>query len=134
MGAVGKGEMSVGGPVDVRGIEVLVLRSEMKAGVGFIRGTGLTQSWLDVDRMAALRFVKDERLRQAMSFHALLIGGNPFETTSIYSLIPFLERKWGVHFPIGGTGALVRGLCDLATGQGATIRSPASPPGSAREP
>ena len=61
MGAVGKGEMSVGGPVDVRGIEVLVLRSEMKAGVGFIKGTGLTQSWLDVDRMAALRFVKDER-------------------------------------------------------------------------
>ena len=61
MGAVGRGEMSVGGPVDIRGVEVLVLRSEMRAGIGFIKGTGLTQSWLDVDRMAALRFVKEER-------------------------------------------------------------------------
>ena len=58
---------------------------------------------------AVSRFVKDERLRQALSFHALLIGGNPFETSAIYTLIPFLERKWGVFFPRGGTGALVRG-------------------------
>ena len=58
---------------------------------------------------AVSRFVKDERLRQALSFHALLIGGNPFETSAIYTLIPFLEHKWGVFFPRGGTGALVRG-------------------------
>ena len=48
---------------------------------------------------AVSRFVKDERLRQALSFHALLIGGNPFETSAIYTLIPFLEHKWGVFFP-----------------------------------
>lgn len=59
MGA-GKGEMSVTGPVDVRGVEVLVLRSNLKAGFGPIKGTGRTQSWLDAERMAALRFVKDE--------------------------------------------------------------------------
>ena len=67
-------------------------------------------------------YVKDERLRQVFSFHPLLVGGNPFTTTSIYTLIAFLERKWGVHFPIGGTGALVRGLVKLIEGQGGTVR------------
>ncbi len=55
-------------------------------------------------------FVKNERLRQALSFHTLLIGGNPYATSSIYTLIHYLEKKWGVFFPRGGTGALVRGL------------------------
>jgi phytoene desaturase len=67
-------------------------------------------------------FVKDDRLRQVLSFHPLLVGGNPFSTTSIYSLIAYLERKWGVHFPIGGTGALVRGLLGLIEDQGGTLR------------
>jgi len=48
-----------------------------------------------------------------LSFHPLLVGGNPFTTTSIYTLIAFLERKWGVHFPMGGTGALATGLVGL---------------------
>ena len=61
MGAVGKGEMSISGPVAIRGVAVMLLRSEMRAGVGPIKGTGRTRSWLDADRMAALRFVKDER-------------------------------------------------------------------------
>jgi len=68
------------------------------------------------------RFVEDERLRQALSFHALLIGGNPFETSAIYTLIPFLERKWGVFFPRGGTGALVRGLAGLYERLGGELR------------
>jgi phytoene desaturase len=71
---------------------------------------------------AVSRFVKDERLRQALSFHALLIGGNPFETSAIYTLIPFLERKWGVFFPRGGTGALVRGLAALYRRLGGELR------------
>jgi phytoene desaturase len=71
---------------------------------------------------AVSRFVKDERLRQALSFHALLIGGNPFETSAIYTLIPFLERKWGVFFPRGGTGALVQGLVDLYRRLGGELR------------
>jgi phytoene desaturase len=50
------------------------------------------------------------------------VGGNPFTTTSIYSLIAYLERKWGVHFPIGGTGALVRGILDLIESQGGVLR------------
>jgi phytoene desaturase len=57
-----------------------------------------------------------------LSFHPLLIGGNPFTATSIYCLIAFLERKWGVHFVMGGTGRLVRGLVDLIEGQGGIVR------------
>ncbi len=56
------------------------------------------------------RFIKDDHLKQAFSFHSLLVGGNPFETSSIYTLIHFLERNWGVFFPKGGTGALVAAL------------------------
>lgn len=56
------------------------------------------------------KFIKDEHLRQAFSFHSLLVGGNPFSTSSIYTLIHFLERNWGVYFPKGGTGALVRAM------------------------
>ena len=66
--------------------------------------------------------VKDERLRQVLSFHTLLVGGNPFDTTSIYCLIAYLERKWGVHFAMGGTGAIVNGLVDLIASQGGVVR------------
>ena len=58
-------------------------------------------------------FMTDERLRQAFSFASLLIGGNPFKASSIYTLIHPLERKWGVSFPAGGTHALVEGLVRL---------------------
>ena len=79
------------------------------------------QSYRTVYDLVA-RYVKDERLRQVFSFHPLLVGGNPFKTTSIYTLIAFLERKWGVYFPMGGTGTLVTGLVDLIRGQGGTLR------------
>jgi len=66
--------------------------------------------------------MKDERLRVVFSFHPLLIGGNPFTATAIYTLIAHLEQRWGVHFAMGGTGALVRGLVGLIEGQGGTVR------------
>ena len=69
------------------------------------------------------KFIRDERLRIVFSFHPLLIGGNPFTASAIYTLIPFLERQWGVHFAMGGTGAVVRGLVKLIEGQGNTIRT-----------
>lgn len=56
------------------------------------------------------KYIQDEHLRQAFSFHSLLVGGNPFATSSIYTLIHYLEKTWGVSFPSGGTGALVQGL------------------------
>ena len=68
------------------------------------------------------RHLRDDRLRQAFSIHPLLVGGNPFETTSIYSLIHFLERKWGIHFAMGGTGALVDALGRLLVEEGVDLR------------
>jgi phytoene desaturase len=68
------------------------------------------------------RFVKDERLRQVLSFHQLFIGGNPFKASAFYSLITHLEKKWGVHFAMGGTSTLADGLTDLIRGQGGVLR------------
>ncbi len=59
------------------------------------------------------QFIKDDQLRQAFSFHSLLVGGNPFRTSSIYGLIHALERKGGVWFAKGGTGALIAGMVKL---------------------
>ncbi len=61
----------------------------------------------------ASKYFKNEKLREAFSFHPLLIGGNPFTATSIYAMIHELEQKFGVWFAMGGTGALVKGLGDL---------------------
>jgi phytoene desaturase len=58
-------------------------------------------------------FVDNPKLREAFSFHTLLVGGNPFKTSSVYALIHALEKKWGVWFPRGGTHALVRGMVKL---------------------
>ncbi|MCG6921341.1 MAG: phytoene desaturase [Acidobacteria bacterium] len=67
-------------------------------------------------------FVKDPHLRQVFSFHSLLVGGNPFSSSSIYTLIHQLERKWGVFFARGGTGAMVRALVRLFQDLGGTLR------------
>jgi phytoene desaturase len=59
------------------------------------------------------RHIRDQRLRQAFSIPPLLVGGNPFDTTCIYSLIHYLEQRWGIHFAMGGTGALVQAIGSL---------------------
>jgi phytoene desaturase len=68
------------------------------------------------------QFFRNEKLRLAFSFHPLLIGGNPFSTTAYYCLIAHLERKFGVHYAMGGTGALVKGLVSLIERQGGSVR------------
>jgi phytoene desaturase len=68
------------------------------------------------------RHIRDERLRQVFSFEPLLVGGNPFRTTSIYLLIHWLERQWGVYYARGGTGAIVRGLLRLLAEVGVEVR------------
>ena len=96
----------------------------------FLRFVDMVKVAPDLARLRADRsvyktvsgFVKDERLRQAFSFHTLLVGGNPYETSSIYTLIHHLERTWGVFFPKGGTGALVRALVKLFTDLGGELR------------
>lgn len=125
-------------PGDVAGYERLMQASEAIFRVGFEElGDVSFHSWTRMARilpdMLRLRshrtvydfvsdFIADERMRVVLSFHPLLIGGNPFTTTSIYCLIGFLERRWGVHFAMGGTGELVRGMVRLIGGQGGTVR------------
>ena len=65
--------------------------------------------------------LKHPLIRQAFSIHPLLVGGNPFKTTAIYTLIHYLERRWGVFFCMGGTGKLVEELGALMTRQGINI-------------
>lgn len=78
------------------------------------------QGYRSVWQMIAAH-LKHPQLRQAFSIQPLLVGGNPFTTSSIYTLIHFLERKWAVHFAMGGTGALVKALEKLMIEQGITV-------------
>ncbi len=125
-------------PDDVAGYERFVAESERIFRVGFEQlGHVPFGTWKDMLRVLpdllrlqsfrtvhglVARYVRDPRLRQVLSFHPLLVGGNPFSTTSVYCLIAFLERRWGVHFAMGGTGALVSGLVKLIEGQGSEVR------------
>lgn len=65
--------------------------------------------------------LKHDKLRQAFSIQPLLVGGNPFDTTSIYNLIHFLERKWGIHYAIGGMTSVVSALEKLMIESGIEI-------------
>ena len=128
-------------PGDVAGYERFMAASEATFKIGFEQlGDVPFSSWRDMARiipaMAKLKsyrsvygfvssFIADKRLRTVFSFHPLLIGGNPFSATSIYCLIAHLERRWGVHFAMGGTGRLVSGLASLIEGQGGTLRTKA---------
>jgi len=126
-------------PPDMEGYRNLLKHSEAIFRVGF---TGLADqpfhlfqtmvkqvphllklgSYRTVWQMVA-RYLEHPNLQRAFSIHPLLVGGNPFETTSIYSLIHFLERKWGIHFAMGGTGALVKALEQLMVESGIHIRT-----------
>lgn len=79
------------------------------------------QNYLTVWQMAG-KYFKTEKLRRIFSFQPLLVGGNPFNTTSIYALIFYLEREWGIQFAMGGTGAIVRALEKLMREEGIKIR------------
>lgn len=123
---------------DVAGLERFVRRSEEIYRIGFERlGDAPFNSIADMARIAGdlvrlgghrsvyglvSKYFRDERLRTVFSFHPLLIGGNPFRASAIYCLIPFLERRWGVHFAMGGTGTLVDGLVKLVASQGGELR------------
>jgi phytoene desaturase len=124
-------------PGDVEGYERFMQASAEVFKVGFEQlGHVSFDSWKDMARIlpAMIRLrsdrslyrmvskhVRDERLRFVLSFHPLFVGGNPFNITSIYGLIAHLERRWGVHFAMGGTGSLVRGLVKLIELQGNVV-------------
>lgn len=125
-------------PGDVDGYERFMSAAEAIYAVGFERlGAVPFDSWTDMARVVpdlvrlesyrtlyslAAKHVRDPRLRAVLSFHPLFVGGNPFSVTSIYGLISHLERRFGVHFAMGGTGRLVSGLADLVEGQGNEVR------------
>ncbi len=125
-------------PADVDGYERFMALAERICALGFEKlGHVPFSRFTDMLRVApqmvllgshrsvyglVSRYVKNPRLRFLLSFHPLFVGGNPFTVTSIYSLIAFLERRWGVHFAMGGTGKLVSGLVDLIQGQGNHVR------------
>jgi phytoene desaturase len=79
------------------------------------------QSYLSVYSYVS-QYVKDEFLRRVFSFHPLLIGGNPFDAPSIYAMIQYLEREWGIHYAVGGTGAIVEALGKLFTELGGQVQ------------
>ena len=68
------------------------------------------------------RRVRDPRLRMALSFHPLFIGGDPFNVTSIYILVSHLERAFGVHYAMGGVGAIAAAMARVVEDQGGTVR------------
>ena len=105
------------GYVKLGTVPFLSFRSMVQAGPKLAK----LQAWRSVYSMVS-KFIADEQLRQVFSFHSLLVGGNPFATSSIYALIHALERQWGVWFPRGGTGALVGGLLRLFEDLGGTLR------------
>lgn len=123
---------------DVDGYLEFVRRSEKifakgfteLASVPFLRFTDMLKIAPDLIRLESYRSVYDfvarrvrnDRLRQALSFHPLLVGGNPFHTTSIYALIHYLERQWGVWYALGGTGAVVAALTHLFQELGGELR------------
>ena len=131
-------QIAVRNPADVEGYKRFLGYSERVFEAGYVKlaaepfmdiwsmvkaapQLALLQSYRSVYSMVS-SYVKDPYLRQAFSYHTLLVGGNPFSASSIYALIHALERRWGVLFPRGGTGALVDGLAKLFTDIGGELR------------
>ena len=127
-----------GGEEDVKGFRKYLAHSKKIFDTGFTelgdqpfdKFTTMLKCAPDLIRLGCYRtvyqmgkkYIKSEKLRRVFSFQPLLVGGNPFNTTSIYSLIFYLEREWGVQFAMGGTGAIVRGLQKLMEEEGIEVR------------
>ena len=125
-------------PADVEGYKKLVDHSERIFDVGytqlvdadFSRFGDMMRIVPDLVRLRAYKslyglvahYIKDDALRQVFTFQPLLIGGNPFRAPGIYLLIHWLERKWGIHFAMGGTTSIVRGLTRLLAEVGVDVR------------
>ena len=115
---------------DVKGYRDLVKMSEKIFNVGFTELSHVPfhdfffmikqipkliklKSYLTVYQLVS-KYIKNPNIKKALSIQPLLLGGNPITTTSIYNLIHFLERKWGVHYAMGGTGAIIKALKKLS--------------------
>ena len=125
-------------PEDVQGFKNLMQASERCFQLGFqelgmipfetlgdvvkaMPNLARMQAWRSIYSLVA-QHIKHPKLRIVMSFHPLLIGGNPYSVTCVYALIHALERRWGVHSAMGGTGAIVRELVNLLEARNVPIR------------
>ncbi|MEM7437477.1 MAG: phytoene desaturase family protein [Myxococcota bacterium] len=124
-------------PSDVEGYKKLVAHSKRIFDIGYTQLADVDFSKFgdmmkivpDLVRLRAYKslyglvshYIKDDALRQVFTFQPLLIGGNPFRAPAIYLLIHWLERKWGVHFAMGGTASIVRGLTKLLEEEGVSV-------------
>lgn len=125
-------------PADVQGFKNLMKASDKCFDLGFVELGSIPfetisdvlkampnlfkmQAWRSIYSMVA-QHIQHPKLRIVMSFHPLLIGGNPFSVTCVYSLIHVLERRWGVHSAMGGTGAIVKALVHLLQERQVPIR------------
>ncbi|MGB5812395.1 MAG: phytoene desaturase family protein [Polyangiales bacterium] len=125
-------------PDDVEGYKKLVAHSKRIFDIGYTQLADVDFSKFgdmmrivpDLMRLRAYKslyglvshYIKDDALRQVFTFQPLLIGGNPFRAPAIYLLIHWLERKWGVHFAMGGTASIVSGLVRLLEEEGVEVR------------
>ena len=126
-------------PKDQQGYQSLITHSKELFDIGFSRLAH--QPFHEIKTMAkqiphlaklrsdrsvwdmVCKYLSHDKLRQAFSIQPLLVGGSPFDTTSIYGLIHYLERAYGIYFAMGGTGALVEQLKQLMLRQGITIQT-----------
>lgn len=132
------GQIEAMSPADVDGYRKLVAHAEQIFDIGYTQLADRPfhnvtemlrivpdllrlENWRTVSGLVA-KYISDERLRRVFTFEPLLVGGNPFDTTSIYLLIHWLERKWGVHFAKGGTTSLVHALVRLLGELGVEVR------------
>ncbi|OUV62349.1 MAG: phytoene dehydrogenase [Gammaproteobacteria bacterium TMED119] len=129
-------------PQDCAGYQALVDHSKAIYQVGFEQLADqpfhhFSSMLKQIPRLASLRcdrsvwdvvnkYLTHDKLKQAFSIQPLLVGGSPFDTTSIYGLIHYLERAYGIHFAMGGTGALVKALENLMLRQGVSIQTNAT--------
>ncbi len=125
-------------PADVDGYRKLAEHAQRVFDIGYTqladrpfgRVTDMLRIIPDLAKLSAYKsvyglvskYIKDERLREVFTFEPLLIGGNPMKAPGIYLLIHWLERKWGVHYAIGGTGAIIGGLVKLLGELGTDVR------------
>ncbi len=122
---------------DVKGYEKLVNFTKKIFNKGFIELADISfdKPYIMIKQLPALlklksyksvyslvsSYIKNEKLRRILSMHPLLVGGNPFTTTSIYGLILYLEKKWGIHYSMGGTGNIIKGFERLMNEVGVKI-------------
>jgi phytoene desaturase len=123
--------------VDVKGYEKLVTFTKKIFDKGFteLAAVPFDKPFVMLQQLPALlqlksyksvyslvsSYIQNEKLRRILSMHPLLVGGNPFTTTSIYGLILYLEKKWGIHYSMGGTGNIIKGLEKLMNEVGVEI-------------